>query len=72
MISLRSIIFILIDSIPKIFKENRQFLAEALFKGHNLPTHRSCANMMGFQYIGTKLFLRQRSEKMAPAGQQAR
>jgi hypothetical protein len=43
----RSVFFILIDSIPLI--ENRQFLVEALFKGHNQPTHKSCANMMGFE-----------------------
>jgi hypothetical protein len=46
-VSLRSVFFILIDSIPSI--ENRQSLAEALFKGHNLPTHKSGANMMGFE-----------------------
>jgi len=46
-VSLHSVFFIPNDSIPSI--ENRQSLAEALFKGYNLPTHKSCANMMGFE-----------------------
>jgi hypothetical protein len=29
--------------------KNRQSLAEALFKGHYLPTPKSCANIMGFE-----------------------